>query len=112
MLGWFQKNRLHKDAQKDAALESINKALFASMRYAEELRISNVEDRSREFELAELWANAAAKVRHASQDLSSRLKDKSIYWTKQIKWSRDEVVRRKIDFEAIQSEITKLLDNQ
>ena len=112
LLGWFQKNRLHKDAQKDAALESINRALFASMRYAEEQRNSNIEDRSREFELAELWANAAAKVRHASQDLSSRLQDKSIYWTKQMKWSHEEVVRRRIDFEAIQSEIAQLLDNQ
>lgn len=112
LLGWFQKNRLHKDTQKDAALESINKALFASLRYAEELRNTNSEDRTREFELAELWANAAAKVRHASQNLSSRLQDKSIYWTKQIKWSRDEVVRRRIDFEAIQNEITQLLDNQ
>jgi len=34
LLGWFQKNRMHKDEQKDAALEAINKALFASMKYA------------------------------------------------------------------------------
>ena len=36
LLGWFQKNRQHQDAQKDVALEAINKALIASMKYSEE----------------------------------------------------------------------------
>ena len=34
LLGWFQKNRQHQDAQKDVALEAINKALIASMKYS------------------------------------------------------------------------------
>ena len=109
LLSWFQKNRQHHDAQKDAALEAINKALFASMRYSEEQKEPQALDRSREFELAELWANAAAKVRHASEDLSMRLQDKSLYWSKNIKWSREEVLLKRIDFEAVQHEITLLL---
>lgn len=109
LLGWFQKNRQYHDAQKDAALEAINKALFASMRYSEEQKEYQTLDRHREFELAELWANAAAKVRHASEDLSMRLQDKSLYWSKNIKWSREEVLLKRIDFEAVQHEITLLL---
>ena len=109
LLSWFQKNRQHQDAQKDAALEAINKALFASMKYVEEQRESDVSDRDREFELAELWANAAAKVRHASEDLAMRLQDKSVYWSTQIKWSRQEVLLKRIDFEAVQHEIKLLL---
>lgn len=109
LLSWFQKNRQHQDAQKDAALEAINKALFASMRYVEEQRESDASDRDREFELAELWANAAAKVRHASEDLAMRLQDKSVYWSTQIKWSRQEVLLKRIDFEAVQHEIKLLL---
>ena len=109
LLNWFQKNRQHQDAQKDAALEAINKALLASMRYVEEQRESDVYDRDREFELAELWANAAAKVRHASEDLAMRLQDKSVYWSTQIKWSRQEVLLKRIDFEAVQHEIKLLL---
>lgn len=109
MLSWFQKNRQHHDAQIDAALEAINKALFASMRYVEEQRDSDTFDRDREFELAELWANAAAKVRHASDDLALRLQDKSVYWSTQIKWSRQEVLQKRIDFEAVQHEIKLLL---
>jgi len=109
LLGWFQKNRMHKDEQKDAALEAINKALFASMKYAEEQRQSGQPDREREFELAELWANAAARVRHASDELAMRLQDKSVFWSQQVKWSREEVLLKRIDFEAIQHEIKQLL---
>ncbi|MEJ5999630.1 hypothetical protein [Paucibacter soli] len=109
LLAWFQKNRMHKDEQKDAALEAINKALFASMKYAEEQRLLSQPIREREFELAELWANAAAKVRHASEELAMRLQDKSVYWSQPVKWSREEVLLKRIDFEAIQHEIKQLL---
>lgn len=109
LLAWFQKNRMHKDDQTDAALEAINMALFASMRYVEEQQRSNQPNREREFELAELWANAAARVRHASSELSERLQDKSLYWAKPIRWSREEVLEKRIDFEAIQREIRQLI---
>ena len=109
LLTWFQKNRMHKDEQKDAALGAINKALFASMKYVEEQRHNGASDRAREFELAELWANAAASVRHASSDLAMRLQDKSVFWSEEIKWSREEVLLKRIDFEAVQHEIKQLL---
>ena len=109
LLGWFQKNRQHQDAQKDVALEAINKALIASMKYSEEQSESQTPNRDREFELAELWANAATKVRHASIELAERLQDKSVYWSRQIKWSREEVLLKRIDFAAVQHGISLLL---
>ena len=109
LLGWLQKNRQHQDAQKDVALEAINKALIASMKYSEEQSESQTPNRDREFELAELWANAATKVRHASIELAERLQDKSVYWSRQIKWSREEVLLKRIDFAAVQHEISLLL---
>ncbi|WP_428384137.1 hypothetical protein [Nevskia ramosa] len=109
LLGWFQKNQMHKDQQKDEALAAINKALFASMKYSEEQQQSGLTNRDREFELGELWAHAAAKVRHASDDLAMRLHDKSIFWSSSIKWSREEVLLKRIDFEAVQHEIKLLL---
>ena len=109
LLGWFQKSRQHQDAQKDVALEAINKALIASMKYSEEQSESQTPNRDREFELAELWANAATKVRHASIELAERLQDKSVYWSRQIKWSREEVLLKRIDFAAVQHEISLLL---
>ena len=109
LLGWFQKNRQHQDSQKDVALEAINKALIASMKYSEEQSESQTPNRDREFELAELWANAATKVRHASIELAERLQDKSVYWSRQIKWSREEVLLKRIDFAAVQHEISLLL---
>lgn len=110
LLQWFQRNRIHKSERKDAALEAIYKALFASLRYVDEQRESNQPDRQREFELAELWADAAVKVGHASQQLSLRLHDKSIYWASSIKWSREEVLLKRIDFEAVQHELKALLE--
>lgn len=109
LLGWFQKNRQHQDAQKDVALEAINKALIASMKYSEEQSEYQTPSREREFELAELWANAATKVRHASIELAERLQDKSVYWSRQIKWSREEILLKRIDFAAVQHEISLLL---
>ena len=109
LLGWFQKNRQHQDAQKDVALEAINKALIASMKYSEEQSESQTPNRDREFELTELWTNAATKVRHASIELAERLQDKSVYWSRQIKWSREEVLLKRIDFAAVQHEISLLL---
>lgn len=109
LLGWFQKNKQHQDAQKDVALEAINKALIASMKYSEEQSEPQTPNRDREFELAELWANAATKVRHASIELAERLQDKSVYWSRQIKWSREEILLKRIDFAAVQHEISLLL---
>ena len=109
LLSWFQKNRMHQDAQKDAALEAIHKALLASMQYAEEQRDLNLSNRVREFELAELWANAAVKVRSVSKDLAIRLQDKSVFWSAQIKWSKEEVLLKRIDFVAIQDELKLLM---
>lgn len=109
LLAWFQKNRMHTDAQTDEALDAINKALIASMKYVEEGRSAAAPDRAREFELAELWATASARVRYVSQELATRLHDKSVYWRQMMKWSRDEVLNRRIDFESVQQEFQKLL---
>ena len=109
VLSWFQTNRKYRNEQHDIALEAINKALFASMKYVEEQRQSNSSDRNREFELAELWATAAAKVRYASDELAMRLQDKSVFWSSELKWSREEVLLKRIDFDAVQHEVKQLL---
>ncbi|MDP3606810.1 MAG: hypothetical protein Q8R59_13825, partial [Polaromonas sp.] len=46
LLAWFQRNRMHKDERKDAALQAMNKALFASMKYVEEQQSANQFDRN------------------------------------------------------------------
>ena len=48
----------------------------------------------KEYELSQLWADAAIKARHASKDLAVRLNDKSAYWSEKLKWSREEVLAR------------------
>jgi hypothetical protein len=112
LLDWAQKNRMHKDQQTDAALMAINRALHASMRYVETQRGSDTPDRDRELELAEMWSEAAAKARYASEDLMNRLQDKSVYWRKELKWSREEVVAKKIDFDSVERSFNELLQGK
>ncbi len=38
-----------------------------------------------------------------------RLQDKSLYWSGTIKWPREEILLKRIDFEAVHHEIKLLL---
>ncbi len=68
-----------------------------------------VENREKEFELAELWAAASVKARHASEELSMRLNDKSKYWWDTIVWSQEQVEEKEIDFPSIEKQLDELL---
>ena len=109
LLAWFQKNRGVKDEQKTLALNAMNKALIATRKYIETKGTDGPADRAREFELAELWADAATKARYASGELAARLNDKSHYWSKPLKWSHEEVLLKRIDLESVQHEVKQLL---
>lgn len=109
LLAWFQKQRGIKDEKKDLALHAINKALLATKKYQEEKGTENTPDRAREFELAELWADAATKARYASSELAARLNDKSHYWSEPLKWSREEVLLKRIDLDSVLHEVRLLL---
>lgn len=109
LLAWFQKHRGVKDEQKDLALHAMNKALITTKKYLEEKGVDGPADRAREFELAELWADAATKARHASGELAARLNDKSQHWSEPLKWSREEILLKRIDLESVQHEVKQLL---
>lgn len=111
LLSWFQKERHYKDDKKDAALEAINTALIATRQYIEESQGQKCIDRTREFQLSGLWADAAIKSRHASVELAIRLNDKSAYWSDSLEWSSDEVNTKQIDLESIQQEVRALLSD-
>lgn len=109
LLETFQRERHYKDERKDAALHSINRALIETKRYIEESEEVETVDRRQEYQLAQLWSEASVKARHASEDLAVRLQDKSAYWSDQVKWSREEVLTKRIDLDTIQQEVLDLL---
>jgi hypothetical protein len=109
LLRTFQSERHHADDKRDAALLAINKALIETKRYIELSEAANCFDRVKEYELAQLWAEAATNARHASQELAERLQNKSLYWSEEFKWSREEVLARQIDIASIQEQILGLL---
>ncbi|WP_369160805.1 hypothetical protein [Candidatus Thiodiazotropha sp. LNASS1] len=109
LLSTFQSERHYKDNKKDEALHAIHAALLETKKYIE--LSDGVEDREKEYQLAQLWAEASVKSRYASEELMMRLQDKSKYWSDTIEWSRDEILAKKIDFESIENQINELLGN-
>ncbi|SRR6266478_1390897 len=109
LLGTFQSERHYKDEKTDAALLAINKALIETKRYVEKSGGVNSFDRNEEYNLSQLWAEAATKARHASSELAARLQNKSLYWSEDLKWSSEEVLEKQIDFDSIQKQVQDLL---
>lgn len=109
LLGTFQAERHYKDDKKDLALTALNKALIETKKYLEQGGGQCI-DRDREFELAGLWADAAAKARYASNEIAMRLQNKSLFWSENLKWSREEVLAKKIDLASIQKTVSELLE--
>lgn len=109
LLDTFQSERHCTDDKRDAALLSINKALIETKRYIETSGGTNCVDRAKEYELAQLWAGAAVKARHASTELAERLQNKSLYWSGEFKWTQEEVLSKQIDIESIQKRVLDLL---
>lgn len=109
LLSWMQKERHLKDQRIDEALVAINSAMLATKKYIEQSGGVKCHDRQLEYELAQMWSNAAIKARHASQELAARLQDKSAYWSDQFEWSTDEVFERQIDLGGLQQQVRDLL---
>lgn len=107
LLNTFQTERHYQDRKKDEALRAIQEALLETKKYIE-LSAGN-ENREREFDLAKLWADAAVKARHASEELAIRLNDKSKYWSQDFCWSEEEVLDKGIDFPTIEKQLDELL---
>ena len=107
LLNTFQSERHYKDDKKDQALQAIYKALLETKKYIELSK--GVQDREKEHELAQMWADASVKSRYASNELMERLGDKSKYWADTIEWSREEILAKKIDFKSIEKQLDELL---
>jgi len=109
LLDTFRAERHYKDDKKEEALLAINKALIETRLYLEASKGEKCYDREKEGKLAHLWAEASIKSKNANRELVGRLHDKSLYWTDQLKWSREEVLDRGIDLDSIQEQLNKLL---
>lgn len=110
LLSYFQRDRHHRDSQKDDALNALYLAVSRTLEYLEQSGGEKCFDRSEEFELSRLWGDAAQKVRHVSRGLALRLHDKADYWADQLEWSSEEVKTRQIELKRIRDELRRLLE--
>lgn len=109
LLGTFQSERHYQDDKKDAALMAINKALIETKRYIENCDRTGHPDRNQEYNLSQLWSDAATKARYARAVLAERLQNKALYWSEDLKWSSEEVLNKQIDIDSIQEQVQSLL---
>jgi hypothetical protein len=109
LLGTFQAERHYRDEKKDAALLAINTALIETKKYIEESEGKKNFSRAREFQLSQLWSEAATKARYANAALALRMQDKSLYWSDQLEWPEDIVSGKEIDIDSIQNTVNDLL---
>lgn len=109
LLGTFQAERHYRDEKKDAAMSAINTALIETKKYIEESEGKKSFNRAREYQLSQLWADAATKARYASADLSVRMHNKSLYWSDNLEWPQDAILGKGIDIDSIQNTVTDLL---
>ena len=105
VLNTFQKERHYQDKKKEDALKAIQKALIETKRYVERSK----HNRETEYDLAQLWADAATMVRYANTELAERLNDKSKYWQDTFIWSHEEILEKRIDFDSIEKQISDML---
>ena len=107
VLNTFQKERHYQDKKKEDALKAIQKALIETKRYVE----LSEYNRETEYDLAQLWADAATMVMYANKELAERLNDKSKYWQDDFAWSNEVIMEKQIDFDSIEKQIESLLKN-
>lgn len=111
----LQKRRHAKEEKQedkiDEALEAIYKDLIATKKYIKTSEGQNCGEIDQEMKLATLWSEASVKTRHVNDKLALQLNDKHLYWSDDVKWSRKEVLAKKIDLDSIQKQVESLLRN-
>ncbi|MDB4077459.1 hypothetical protein N9537_06405 [Porticoccaceae bacterium] len=107
LLNTLQSERHYKDKNTDEALLAIKAALLQTKKRIE---LGGPErDRSKEYELAELWSEASIKVRRANIPFAQALSEKSRYWEDQEIWEEDQAIAKGIRFSQLEVQLQELL---
>ena len=107
LLNTLQSERHYRDRNTDNALVAIKAALLQTKKHVE---LGGPErDRSKEYELAQLWSEASIKARRASIPFAEALSEKSRYWKDQEIWEEDQAIAKGIKFSQIESQLDELL---
>lgn len=109
LLNSLQTERHYRDKNSDEALLAIRSALLQTKKHIE--LNGPVRDRSKEYELAELWNHASIKARRANIPFASALTEKSRYWEDRELWEEDQVVAKGIKFSQIEEQLENLLSD-
>lgn len=104
---------LQKDKREvaDAALSSIAKALNETALYVAHIDETETRDRSREEELARLWAAAAIPTRHVDDEFSEICQYKSEIWVNPSNWDQQRIREWGLDLRTVADRYKRLLRN-
>jgi len=107
-LDWIQERSDRRSDAVDAGLRAMQSAIIATKKYEESTQ-DGENNRDEEFRLAELWADAAAKIRNANNELAVRMNEKSRYWSDSEKWSREDIISKRIQLMDLEDEVAILI---
>ena len=105
----FRGERRYNRELRDQALGAINIAVVATRKYEAKFGESSGTDPEAQAEIGGLWLEAARQTRDVSEDFTSVLHDKAMYWFQNFEWGPEEVKDRRIDWDSIDAEIRELL---
>lgn len=115
VLGLFQKDSYHDDdlnrhfeEKRQEALQAMYTALIATRQY-QEAQPKGV-DRSKQFELSNLWATAAIKSKSFVAEAMPMNLAKARYWLDRIKASDEQVKAEGIDLDTVEMRIRELIE--
>ena len=106
---WLSDRGEKLNQAEDGALRAIQLAINRTKQYEEGLASSSQVDRDKEFELSELWFDAAAKAKLANNELALRLGKKARYWSDSERWPREKVVAAGITLTSLEDDVERLL---
>ena len=107
LLNTIQNERHYQSDRREAALKAIQRALIETKKHIE----MSEGDRSDEYLLASLWAEASAAVRYYDEDFARKLNVKSRFWQDPGAWPQEIVSEKGIDLSSIEKEIEAMLKN-
>lgn len=101
--------RRHEQDYVDTTLEALTDAYYETERYFAFINEGGVENRERQYQIAQKWDHLSNLIRKYDANLASRLSLKSRFWREGAAWSPEQVKEANIGLQKIRSDGRVLL---
>lgn len=110
-IAYLEAKKAPKTAQAIEALTAVIDAAEKTETYLLKQQRTGHRDEQTEFQLAELWGNAAFLISRINKKLSVRLSAKSEFWRNPETWNIDARARPDISLASVRQDATRLMES-